>query len=119
MHSNEKNARYLMLNVSAFFSLSGFRHDFCDITVTSMRFLHAGQGNLTVSFSVYFHIHVCNLYWKKECPRIACRRLVAYLSRPMRIYLGLIGSAGLTCRNMNRRFDVQTTVFFMGILVFR
>ena len=47
----------LTLNVSAFFSLSGFRNDFCDVTVTSMWFLHAGQGNSTVSFSGYFLIY--------------------------------------------------------------
>ena len=35
----------LTLNISTiFFSLSSFRHDFCDVTITSMRFLHAGKG---------------------------------------------------------------------------
>ena len=27
-----------------------------DVTVTSTRFLHAGQGNVTVAFSVFSHI---------------------------------------------------------------
>ena len=27
-----------------------------DVTVTSMRFLHAGQGNVTVAFSVFSHV---------------------------------------------------------------
>ena len=28
----------------------------CDVTVMSTRFLHAGQGNVTVAFSVFSHI---------------------------------------------------------------
>ena len=60
----------LTLKVSAFLSLSGFRHDLCDITVTSMRFLHAGQGNLTVAFSEYFHIYFRNLYWNENVPEL-------------------------------------------------
>ena len=49
-----------------------------DVTVTSTRFLHAGQGNVTVASFGYLHLYFCNLFWKCERPRIVCRRLVAY-----------------------------------------
>ena len=29
-----------------------------DVTITSMRLLYAGQGNVTAAFSEYFHIYI-------------------------------------------------------------
>ena len=51
-----------------------------DVTVTSTRFLHVGQGNVTVASSGYLHLYFCNLYWKCERPRIVCRRPVAIIA---------------------------------------
>ena len=41
-----------------------------DVTVTSTRFLHAGQGNVTVASSGYLHLYFCNLYWNANIPEL-------------------------------------------------
>ena len=73
--SDEKRL-YNLMNISLFFSLSGFPTTIsCDVTTMSMWFLRAEQGKcyfVTFAFSGYLHIYFCNLYWKCECPRIAC-----------------------------------------------
>ena len=70
-----KKNLYNLTHISVFFSdLYPPR----DVTVTSTRFLHAGQGDVTVASSGYLRLYFCNLYWKCERPRIVCRRLVAY-----------------------------------------
>ena len=77
MQSDEK-ILYNLTNLSVFFSQSGSDTISRDVTATSTRFLHAGQGNVTGASSRYLHLYFCNLYWKCERPRIVCRRPVAY-----------------------------------------
>ena len=49
----------------------------CDVTTTSMQFLHANF--VAVAFSGYLHFYFCNLYWKCECPGFACNNTIIYL----------------------------------------
>ena len=47
---------YNLTNISVFSLLGVSATISRDDTVTSTRFLHAGQGNVTVAFSVFSHI---------------------------------------------------------------
>ena len=59
--SEEKIALYFNEYVCFFLSLEAVSATISpDVTVTSMRFLHAGQENVIVAFSGY---------WKRECPK--------------------------------------------------
>ena len=63
------------------------RTPYCPKIVFQISMSPASSPYKLVSFP--FHIYFCTLYWKWEGPRIVCRRPVAYLSRPMRIYVGI------------------------------
>ena len=81
---------YNLTNISAFFFPSVFRHDFSWRYLRARGFFMRGMG-MTFAFSGHFHTYFCilHVYWKWECPRIGFRRPMAYLIRPMGIYVGI------------------------------
>ena len=58
-----------------------------DVTVTSTRFLHAGQGNVTVASSGYLYLYFCNLTGNANVPElcvVARWRIIATLVNILR-----------------------------------